>query len=85
MIYKHLNIQEPDTVLGKEILNLMCTNAALGIKLQCGREYGFSDHDVRAIELHKLNKGELKGLQTNNLVTERDLSKFSHLSQAVAS
>ena len=85
VIYKHLNIQEPDTVLGKEILNLMCTNAALGIKLQCGREYGFSDHDVRAIELHKLNKGELKGLQTNNLVTERDLSKFSHLSQAVAS
>ena len=77
--YKHLNIQEPDTVLGKEILNLMCTDAALGIKLQCGIEYGFSDDDVKANELHKLNEGELKGLPTNNLVT--DLPKFSHLSE----
>ena len=78
--YKHLNIQEPDTVLGKEILNLMCNDARLGIKLQCRREYGFSD-GVRATELHKLNKRELKGLPTNNLVTERDLSKLSSLSE----
>ena len=67
--YKHLNIQE-QTVLGKEILNLMYTDAALSIKLQCGREYGFSDDDQRATELHKLNAGELKGLPTNNIPTE---------------
>ena len=79
--YKHLNIQEPDTVLWKEILNLMCTDAALGIKLQCRREYGSSDYDVRATKLHKLNEGQLKGLPANNLVSERDLSKFSTLSQ----
>ena len=39
--YKHLKIQESDTVMGKEILNLMSAVAALGIKLQWGREYGF--------------------------------------------
>ena len=59
---------------------MMCNDAALGIKLQCGKKYGFSDDDVRAIELHKLNEGELKSLPSNNLVTERDLSKFSRLS-----
>ena len=79
--YQHLNIQEPHTVLGKEILNLMCTDAAVGIKLHCGREYCFSDDEVRATELHKLNERKLKGLPTNNLETERDLSKFSHLSE----
>ena len=79
--YQHLNIQEPHTVLGKEILNLMCTDAAVGIKLHCGREYCFSDDEVRATELHKLNEGKLKGLPTNNLETERDLSKFSRLSE----
>ena len=77
--YKHLNLQEPDTVLGKEILNLMSTDRALGIKLQCGIEYGFSDDDVRANELHELNDVVLRGLPTNNLVT--DLPKFSHLSE----
>ena len=81
--YKHLNIQEPDTVSWKEIRNLMCTDAALDIKLQCRREYGFSDDDVRATKLHKLNERQLKGIPTNNLVAERDLSKFSPLSQVV--
>ena len=79
--YKHLKIQESDTVMGKEILNLMSAVAALGIKLQWGREYGFLDDDVRATELRKLNAEELKGLPTNNLVTERDLSKLSSLSE----
>ena len=79
--YKHLKIQESDTVMGKEILNLMSAVAALGIKLQWGREYGFLDDDVRATELRKLNAEELKGLPTNNLVTERDLSKFIRLSE----
>ena len=59
---------------------MMCNDAALGVKLQCGKEYGFSDDDVRATELHKLIEGELKGLPSNNLVTKRDLSKFSCLS-----
>ena len=79
--YNSLNIQEPERVLWNEILNLMCTDAALGIKLQCRREYVFSNDDVRATKLHKLNEGQLKGLPTNNLVSERDLSKFSPLSQ----
>ena len=53
--YNSLKIQEPERVLWNEILNLMCTDAALGIKLQCRREYAFSDDDVRATKLHKLN------------------------------
>ena len=36
---------------------------------------------MRATELRKLNAEELKGLPTNNLVTERDLSKFIRLSE----
>ena len=75
VIYKHLNIQETDTTLGKEVLNLMCKDAAVGIKLQCGREYSFSCEDARATELHKLTEGQLKGLPTNNLF------KFSRLAE----
>ena len=81
VIYKHLNIQGPDTTLGKEVLYLMCKDAAVGIKLQCGREYVFLCEDARATELHKLTEGQLKGLPTNNLITERDLSKFSQLAE----
>ena len=64
---------------------MMCTDAADGIKLQCGREYGFSDPDIkpRATELDKLSAEDfylrIKLLPTNNLDTERDLSKFSRL------
>ena len=50
-------------------------------KLQCGREYGFSESDARVTQLHKLTPTELYGLPTNNLDTERDLSKFSRLSE----
>ena len=42
VLQKHLNIQEPDTDLEKEMLNLICLDTADGVKLQCGREYGFS-------------------------------------------
>ena len=59
----------------------MCSDAAEGVKLLCGREYGFSECNPRAIELHKLSSAELQGLPTNNLDAERDLSKFSRLSQ----
>ena len=81
VIYKHLQINEPDSELGKEILKPMCVDAAEGIKLQCGREYGFSEIEPRATQLDKLTPAELLGLPTNNLDTKRDLSKFSRLSE----
>ena len=83
VIYKHLQINEPDSELGKEILKRMWVDAAEGIKLQCGREYGFSEIKPRATQLDKVTPAELLGLPTNNLDTERDLSKFSRLSDLV--
>ena len=59
----------------------MCIDAAEGLKLQCGREYGFSSDEARATQLHKLTESQLQGLPTNNLVTETDLSKFSRLAE----
>lgn len=63
--------------LSKKIVDMMCTSAAAAIKLQCGREYGFTDGEkLRATNLSLLSVQELEGLPTNNLVTERDLSRF---------
>ena len=53
----------------------MCISAASAVKLQCGREYGFSDAEKRATDLSTLAVNELEVLSTNNLVTKRDLSE----------
>ena len=61
---------------------MMYVDAAAGIKLQCGGEYGFGNMDEenpRATQLYKLSKAELKDVPTNNINAERDLAKFSHL------
>ena len=61
----------------KMIVDMMCTSAAAAIKLQCGREYGFTDGEKsRATNLSLLSVQVLEGLPTNNLITERDLSRF---------
>ena len=53
------------------------TSAAAAIKFQCGREYGFTDGEKsRATNLSLLSVQELEGLPTNNLITEKDLSRF---------
>ena len=59
----------------------MCVDAADGIQIQCGREYGFANEgeESRATELYKMSLAELKDLPTNNLDCERDLAEFSHL------
>ena len=60
----------------------MCTDAAEGIKLQCGREYGFSDSEPpQSTQLDKLTVNEPTGLPSNNLDTEHDFSEFSLLSE----
>ena len=66
------------TELAKEVCGMMCLSAAEAIKLQCGREYGFADEGetLRATDLTQLQSHELEGLPTENIVTERDFSKF---------
>ena len=50
VVYKHLPIREPD----KEIIKRMCIDAAEGVKLQRGREYGLSKSDARVNQLDKV-------------------------------
>ena len=56
----------------------MCLKAAKGVKLQCGREYGFDNTttDVQATILSDLDKAELKGLPSHNITAERKLAVF---------
>ena len=61
--------------LATEIVTMMCHSAAEAVKLQCGREYGFSEgEEKRATDLSTLSEAELDGYETNNLKSERDLS-----------
>ena len=60
-------------------------DTAYVVKLQCGREYGFADDLPRATHLDKLTEDKLFGLPTNVLSTERDFSKFNHLSDVAKS
>ena len=59
VVYKHLPIEEPHNKLGKKIIQHMCKDVAEGIKLQCGRKYGFSKSDARATQLDKFAPNEL--------------------------
>ena len=61
------------------LVDLMCLEAAKGVLLQCGREYGFPDSnnpERRATDLSTLSKPQLEGLPTNNLATERQPNSF---------
>ena len=71
--------------LSKRIVDKMCISAAAAVKLQCGRKYRFSDSEKRATDLSTLPANELEGLPTNNLVTERDLSRFDREAQVAKS
>ena len=58
-------------------INRTCSSTAAAVKQQCEREYGFSDGEkLRAIDLRMISVSDLKGLPTNNLATERNLSQF---------
>ena len=71
--------------LSKRIVDKMCISAAAAVKLQCGREYGFFDAKKRATDLFTLAANELEGFPTNNLVTERDVSRFDREAQVTKS
>ena len=75
--YKHLPIDEPESEIVQELLKRMCTDAAEGIKVQCGWEYRLFDREPpKAAQLDKLTANELIGLPTNNLDTEGDFSNL---------
>jgi len=59
----HVTISEPQNDLGRKIIDEMCVSAAAAIKLQCGREYGFSDdgEPARATVLAELDSNDLIG------------------------
>ena len=64
----------------------MCLSAAEAIKLQCGREYRFTDgEEQHATVLATEEPEKLVGLPTNKLITERDFSKFDQLAKVAKS
>ena len=80
--YHHVVVQEPNSLLERKVLRLMCIDAAAGMQMKCGRKYGFAEEDATsraAAQLFLLTTDELFGVPTNNLICERDLGKFSHL------
>ena len=68
---RKVTVKEPSSKLSNELLKLMCSSAADGIKLQCGREYGFSPEsdETRATDLTTLNRDKLLLIPTNNLLS----------------
>ena len=65
----------------------MCTGAADGILLQCGREYGFGQSTTckpRATDISALTPEQRKNLPTHNLRTERNLSVFDQRAEKSA-
>ncbi|KAG1681420.1 Carbonic anhydrase-related protein 10 [Nymphon striatum] len=50
--------------LSTKIIEMMCATAASAVKLQCGREYGFSEVKLRATDLSLLSEKDLEGLPT---------------------
>ena len=63
----------------------MCSDAADGIILQCGKEYGFAEEaSTTATDISSLTGEQLCGLPTGNLKCERHLSVFDNRAGKVA-
>ena len=76
--YNHLSVPTPDSNLEKQILVEMCKSAADTVLRQCGREYGFGPESrLRATDISKLSLEERKGLETSNIISERELGIFT--------
>ena len=72
-----ITVSMPTTELVKHLIDLMCTGAADGILLQCGREYGFglsTTGKPRATDISALTPEQRKDLPTPNLQTEQAAS-----------
>ena len=64
----------------------MCDAVAEGLRLQRGREYGFYNEDFtpRAANINEIEDMDLELIPSNNLICERNLSKFSNLAEKSA-
>ena len=63
----------------------MCVTAAKGVELQCQHKYWGTNTDTSKVTcLNNLTSDQLKNLPTNNLNTERYLSKFGYLASQSA-
>ena len=77
VLIHRMSVPTLSTEASRKIINMMCLSAATAIKLQCGREYGFSDGEkLRVTDLSSLTGQELNDLPTNNIISECDLSRF---------
>ena len=78
--------KHPESVLGKLIIGRMCDAVAEGLRLQRGREYGFYEENFTPIAamVCELQDKELELIPSNNLICERNLSKFSNLAERSA-
>ena len=86
--WTHVNTDKlkPTTPLDHELLEKMCIEAAIGVHLQCSREYWEEDDEckVRATQLHKLTPEEHECVPTENLKCERYLARFGGLASVSA-
>ena len=78
---QHINTEEPNSKLSQKILEDFCFAAAEAMKTECGWEYRFASESkkTRATILSELRINELEGLATNNLIVERNFSKFDQI------
>ena len=84
--WKRVKISIPESDLGKLIITRMCDAVAEGLRLQRGREYGFYNEDFtpRAAIISEMQDIDLELIPSNNLICERNLSKFSNLAEKSA-
>ena len=86
--WTHINIDKlkPIALLDHELLDKMWKEAAIGVHLQCSREYLEEDNEceVRATQLHKLTPEKCKCIPTENLKFERYLVRFHGLASVSA-
>ena len=61
----------------------MCNSVAEGLRLQRGREYGFYNEDFTSMAaiITEILDIDLELIPSNNLICERNLSKFSQLAE----
>ena len=80
-----MNKNSPQRDLDHYILGEMCEQAAIGVELQCKREYWSDESDnLRATAVNKLTSTQRKTLPSHNLSAERYLGKFGYLASQSA-
>ena len=81
--WKRVKVPKPETNLESYIFLQMVDGAAEGLKLQRGREYGFSDTHLksRAAMVCVMTDSDLERIPSNNQTCERNVSKFESVAK----